>query len=156
MRGEFGKLLHAEMKKNDKIFVITPDLGYVLFDEIQKDFPNRFCNCGAAEQLAISIGVAYALEGYIPIIYSISSFLLLRPAEFIRNYLGGEKINVKLVGSGIDNDYKTQGPTHHMYKAKEFCDWLEINSFFPKPDNFFDEFNKFLYGENPAFIALRK
>lgn len=156
MRAHFGRILQDEMRKNDKIIIIAADLGYVLFDEIKKQFPNRFINCGAAEQLALGIAVGYALEGYIPVVYSISSFLLLRPSEFIRNYLGHEGINVKLAGSGIEDDYKTQGFTHHLFKTKELCDWLEIESYFPNKENLVDNVHDFIYDKNPAFIALRK
>jgi transketolase len=156
MRADFGKLLHEEMKKNDKIFIISPDLGYVLFDKIREDFPDRFCNCGASEQLAISIAVAYALEEYIPIVYSISSFLLLRPAEFIRNYLGYEGINIKLVGSGLEDDYKNQGFTHHFFGIVEYCDWMDIDCYCPDEKTLIEDFNRFINDPNPSFLGLRK
>jgi transketolase len=151
MRAHFAKLLHEEMKKNDKIIVITADLGYVLWDEIQKDFPDRFINCGAAEQLALGMAVGFALEGYIPIVYSITSFLLLRPAEFIRNYLGHEQINVKLVGSGLDDDYKHLGYSHHFFNVSEYCSWMNIRPYF-----LLEDFDLFVNSEEPAFLGLRK
>lgn len=151
MRQHFAQLLHEEMKKNDKIVLITADLGYKLWDEIIKDFPNRFINCGAAEQLAVGMAVGYALEGYIPIVYSITPFLLLRPAEFIRNYLGIERINVKLVGSGLDDDYKNQGYTHHFYHSMEYCNFMNI-----RPCYLLDDFDEFINETKPSFLALRK
>lgn len=156
MRRHFGDLLHAEMKNNKKIKVITADLGYGLFDQIMNDFPDQFLNCGAAEQLAVSLGIAAALNGYNPIIYSISSFLLLRPAEFIRNYLSHEQINVKLVGSGLDDDYKSQGYTHHLFKAEEYCSWMGIEYYYVDQHSLQYDFKNFIQSKKPSFLGLRK
>lgn len=156
MRIHCHEILHEEMKKNDKIILITPDLGYKFVDRIAADFPDRFINLYAAEQQALGVAIAYALSGYIPVVYSISSFLLKRGFEWIDNYMGEEGINVKLLGSGLEDDYKDAGYTHHLFKSKELCDWLEIESYFPNQDNFVDEFNKFLYSKEPGFLGLRK
>ena len=41
VRKTFVKLLHQEMKKNDKIVLVLGDLGYGHFDKIRQEFPNR-------------------------------------------------------------------------------------------------------------------
>ena len=46
-RREFVNLLINEMNKNEKIFLLTGDLGFGLFDDIRKKFPNRFINVGS-------------------------------------------------------------------------------------------------------------
>ena len=108
-RREFVNLLINEMNKNEKIFLLTGDLGFGLFDDIRKKFPNRFINVGSCEQLMIGLAVGLSYEGWIPLCYSITPFLLYRPFEFIRNYLNHELANVKLVGGGRDKDYKNLG-----------------------------------------------
>lgn len=113
MRGEFAYQLHQQMQQNSGIWVVTGDLGYGMLDAIRSDFPDRFINTGAAEQAMMGIGVGLALEGKIPFVYSISTFLLLRPFETIRNYLHREKIPVRLVGGGRDRDYAHDGYSHH-------------------------------------------
>lgn len=156
MRAHFGMLLYDEMKKNDKIRVISIDLGFVLFDKIKKDFPDRFLNCGAAEQSAIGIAAAWVLEGYLPIVYSISSFLLFRPAEYIRNYMGYEGLNIKLVGSGVNDDYKNQGQTHWAFNLEKYCDYMEIECYLPDENNFVKQFDDFIKSSEPGFLGLRK
>lgn len=113
MRKSFAKALHQQMQKNDQIFLITGDLGFKLFDEIRKDFPDRAINTGAAEQSMMGIGVGLAMEGKIPFVYSITPFLLFRTAETIRNYVNHEQIPVKLIGSGRDKDYSHDGFSHY-------------------------------------------
>lgn len=108
----FASLLHEQMTKNPAIVVITADLGFGILDKIRADFPDRFWNVGAAEQAAVGIAVGMALSGKIPVVYSITPFLLYRPFEWIRNYLDHENIPVKLVGTGRDKDYLHDGFTH--------------------------------------------
>lgn len=111
-RGWFAFEVYNQMVKNPDIWLVTVDLGYRMWDRIRDDFPERFVNTGAAEQSAIGITVGLALEGKIPIVYSITPFLLYRPFETIRNYLNREGIPVKLVGSGRGRDYNRDGFSH--------------------------------------------
>ena len=113
MRRRFQELLTEEMAKNEDIFLLVGDVGYRVFDHLRKDYPNRVINPGAAEQLMIGMGVGLAMEGKIPVCYSITPFVLYRPFEFIRNYLHHEQIPVKLVGSGRDDDYGPCGFSHY-------------------------------------------
>lgn len=115
MRGWFAYELFEHMKKNKDIYVIIGDLGYKFWDEHRAAYPNRVLNVGAAEQAMVGIGVGLALKGKIPIVYSITPFVLYRPFETVRNYVNHEKIPVKLIGTGRDKDYLDHG----------FCHWAE-------------------------------
>jgi transketolase len=112
IRGWFAAALHDEMQKDDKIWLIVADLGYGMFDQIRDNFPQRFVNCGASEQLAVGVGIGLALSGKKPFVYSITTFLLFRAFEWHRNYINHENIPVRLVGSGIDKDYAHDGISH--------------------------------------------
>lgn len=119
MRGYFAYEVYQQMAKNKRIWVITGDLGYKMWDRIRDDYPDRFINVGAAEQSMIGIGVGLALEGKIPIIYSITTFLLYRPFETLRNYVHKEKIPLKLIGSGREYDYAHDGISHWPEEDKK-------------------------------------
>ena len=112
MRKEFASFLHAEMALNEKLILLTGDLGYGLWDQIKIDYPNRFYNVMSSEQLMLGAAVGLATEGFIPIVYSITPFVLYRPFELLRNYLHHENISVKLVGGGRDRDYGYLGFSH--------------------------------------------
>lgn len=112
MRGWFAYELYKQMVKDERIWLLVGDLGYKAFDYIKRDFSDRFINCGAAEQSMIDIAIGLALNGKIPFVYSITTFLLYRPFEAIRNYVNHEKIPVKLIGSGRDRDYLHDGFSH--------------------------------------------
>lgn len=132
-RGFFAHELHKQMRKNHKIWVITGDLGYGMLDRIRDDFPDRFINVGAAEQAMMGIAVGLALEGKIPFVYSITTFLLCRPFETIRNYVNGEAIPVRLVGSGRNKDYLRDGISHWPLDDKKIMKvFKEIKSCWPE------------------------
>ncbi len=139
MRRCFADILHAEMAKNKNIWVITGDLGYKMWDGIRKDYENRFINAGAAEQAMMGIGIGLALKGKIPFVYSITTFLLYRPFETIRNYINREMIAVKLIGSGRDKDYIHDGFSHWAEEDKKImkifanirAKWPETNEELP-------------------------
>ena len=99
MRKAFSERLHLEMAKNKDIVVLTGDLGYGLWDRIRIDYQDRFFNVGSSEQLMMGMASGMAMEGKIPVVYSITPFLLYRPFEFIRNYVDHEKLPVKLIGA---------------------------------------------------------
>jgi transketolase len=142
------------MNKNEKIFLLTGDLGFGLFDDIRKDFPNRFINVGSCEQLMIGLAVGLSYEGWIPLCYSITPFLLYRPFEFIRNYLNHELANVKLVGGGRDKDYKNLGFSHWAEDDVKIMSSLENIEIY-KPETMSAEiFNEFIYNNKPSYINL--
>jgi transketolase len=154
MRHQFVSCLIEEMRKNDKIFVITSDLGYGLFDNLKQEFPDRFVNIGSCEQLMIGMAVGMSYEGWIPICYSITPFAIYRPFEFIRNYLNHEMANVKIVGGGRNKDYHNLGFSHQAEDDMEIMKTFKnIQSF--KPDDLSKDIIKlFLYNGLPSYINL--
>lgn len=158
MRFAFVANLEVEMESNESIVVLLGDLGYGIFDSIREKFPERCINVGSSEQLMIGLAVGLALEGKIPICYSISSFLIYRPFEFIRNLVDHEKIPVKLVGSGRDLDYGTAGFTHHSAELKDVLAVFEnIDSYWPdRREDLNSVMGDFLYSDNPAFLSLKR
>ena len=125
LRRRFADEIYLAMKKNKNIVLVTGDLGYRIWDQVKQDFPERFINVGAAEQSLIGISVGLALEGKIPITFSITPFLLYRPFETIRNYIDHEKIPVKLVGSGRNRDYEHDGFSHWSEEDKDIMKVLK-------------------------------
>jgi|SRR3989304_1449905 len=111
-RGYFSAQLYEEMLKNKDIWLLFGDLGYGMFNKHRETFPDRAINTGAAEMGMMGAAVGLALEGKIPVVYSITSFLLRRPFEILKFYVNDEQIPVKLVGSGRNKDYAHDGPSH--------------------------------------------
>lgn len=152
MRKHFASLLHNEMNKNDKIVLITGDLGFGLFDEIRKDFPDRFINVGSAEQLLIGLAIGMHYKGFIPVCYSITPFLIYRPFELLRTYVNYENIPLKLFGGGRDKDYSHDGMSHWG------CDDIKILSALDNIEVHKDDEVDInvLYSNRPVYVNLRR
>jgi transketolase len=156
MRKLFVDLLFEEMKKNDKIYLLTGDIGYGVLDKIRDTFPSRFKNVGCSEQLMIGIAIGLYYEGYIPICYSITPFVIYRPFEMIRNYVNNENIPIKLVGTGRNKDYMYLGFTHwaedDIEILKPFTNIIKM-----KPTELTtDIVSDFLYNNAPSYLNLSR
>ena len=156
MRKEFESFLHDEMSYNEKIVILTGDLGYGLWDKIKLDYPDRFYNVMSSEQLMVGAATGLAMEGFIPLVYSITPFVLYRPFELLRNYLNHECIPVKLVGGGRDKDYGYLGFSHWAEEDIKVLSTLENIQLF-KPENPTKKlYREFLYNEQPSYLNLSR
>lgn len=156
MRKEFASFLHGEMSYNERIVLLTGDLGYGLWDQIKIDYPDRFYNVMSSEQLMIGSAVGLAMEGFIPIVYSITPFVIYRPFELLRNYLDHENIPVKLVGGGRNKDYGYLGFSHWAEEDIKVLSTLENIELF-KPKKLGEKICKdFLYNYKPSYLNLSR
>lgn len=114
MRTAFIKALEKEAARNQKIFLLTADLGFMVFENFAKKFPQRFINMGVGEANMVGTASGLALCGKIPIIYSIGNFVTLRVLEQIRNDICYQNANVKIVTVGAGFSYGFDGPTHYV------------------------------------------
>lgn len=157
MRRDFHPILLDHMRRDPRVWLITPDLGYKMLDTCFAEFPDRSINCGAAEQLALGIAVGLADEGKIPVVYSITPFLLFRPAEWIRNYLNHERANVKLLAAGRDWDYQNDGFTHWAHDDKAFLSLFpQIRGYWPDTVADLPRVAEEWLKEGPAYLNLRR
>ena len=158
VRKAFVPLLYDEMGKNEDIVFVTGDLGYNHFDKFKVDYADRVINVGAAEQLLLGVGIGLAMDGKIPILYSMTPFLLYRPFEFIRNYVDYEKIPVKLCASGRGKDYDWLGWSHWATDDKvHMSGFKNIKKYWPEDGKVFeDQFQEFIYNQKPCYLNLSR
>ena len=114
MRNLVINKIHHLMKKNEKIFFLTADMGINLVEIFENDYPKRYLNVGIEEQNLISIASGLANIGYIPVVYTISNFLIHRCFEQIRNDIVLHDYPIVLVGTSSGFDNASLGPTHHV------------------------------------------
>jgi transketolase len=113
MRVAFAETLAELAEQDERILLLTGDLGYLVLDVFRQRFPERFFNLGVAEQNMVGVATGLAEAGFIPFVYSISPFASLRPYEFIRNGPVRHQLPVRIVGVGGGFDYGSAGMTHH-------------------------------------------
>lgn len=157
-RGWFAAALAAQMAQDERVWLLTSDLGYGMLDVIRDAFPRRFVNVGTCEQALIGIACGLAYRGLKPFCYSITPFLLCRPFEWHRNFVNHERIPVRLVGSGLDDDYERDGFTHHAFDARAILGLFpNVRTYWPETkEQVPDIVRAMCERDEPAFIALRR
>lgn len=138
MRKIFPKIIEKLMKKNKRIFCLLGDIGVFSFNNVFKNYKNRILNMSTMEQSMIGFAAGLAKTGYIPVIHSISPFLILRALEQIKIDFVYNKLNCNLVTVGASNDYAQLGVTHHCYEdISVLSNYKKINIFIPSnPEEF--------------------
>jgi transketolase len=70
-----------------------------------------------------------AIEGYRPIVYSITPFVIERPYEQVKIDIDEQNLPVMLIGY---SDYPTHGPTHRPLNPERLSTvFKNVKSFFP-------------------------
>ena len=113
MRKAFIQSLIKLASTDERVVLLTGDLGYLVIEEFIERFPNRFLNVGVAEQNMVGIATGLAEAGFIPYVYSITPFAALRPFEFIRNGPVYHNLPVRIVGIGQGVEYGLNGLSHY-------------------------------------------
>lgn len=113
MRKAFAEALVALADDDERVVLLTGDLGYTVLEPFAERFPSRFFNVGVAEQNMVGIATGLAEAGFTPFCYSIATFGTLRPYEFIRNGPAGHDLPVRIVGVGGGFDYGENGLSHY-------------------------------------------
>ncbi|MBM4388371.1 MAG: 1-deoxy-D-xylulose-5-phosphate synthase, partial [Deltaproteobacteria bacterium] len=84
MRSAFARKLKELAGRNGNIHLITADTGFTVFDDFQKEFPDRYLNIGIMESAMIGVAAGLALSGKTVFVYGIIPFVTMRCFEQIR------------------------------------------------------------------------
>lgn len=113
MRNTFAKTLMQLASADDRVVMLSADIGNRLFDDFKEKFPARFYNCGIAEANMIGMAAGMAASGLRPICYTITPFVTTRCLEQIRVDLCYHHLPVIIAGVGSGLGYAELGATHH-------------------------------------------
>jgi transketolase len=113
LRGAFIKALGELAERDHRILFLTGDLGFMAVEPFASKFQERFINVGVAEQNMVGLATGLAEAGFIPYVYSIVPFAVLRPYEFIRNGPIANRLPVRIVGVGAGFEYGNNGISHY-------------------------------------------
>ncbi len=112
-RESYGATLVELGRLDDKIVVMDADLaGSTKSGMFGKEFPDRFFNCGIAEQNMIGVAAGFATMGLKPFVSTFAMFAVCRPYEQIRNSIGYPHLNVKICASHGGVSVGADGASH--------------------------------------------
>lgn len=114
MRNTFAKTFYEAAKTDSRLCAVVADISPAgSMEQFRQEYPKRFVNTGVAEQIMIGMCAGMAMRGLKPFAYTIATFALFRPYEFIRDDLCYQGLPVTVVGIGGGVTYSTLGATHH-------------------------------------------
>jgi transketolase len=113
MRNAFAKQITSMAQRDDRIVLLSGDIGNRLFDDFKARCPDRFYNCGVAEANMVGVAAGLAMSQLRPVCYTITPFVTYRCMEQIRIDVCYHHVPVVIVGTGSGLSYASLGSTHH-------------------------------------------
>ena len=104
--------VHELARLDKRVVFIGSDLGAGVLESMRTEMPERWFMEGVAEQHIIGMAAGLALEGFIPYVNTIATFLTRRCYEQLVVDICLHRLPVRLIGNGGGVVYAPLGPTH--------------------------------------------
>ena len=112
MRRTCLDMVHDLARKDERVLYIGSDPGPGTLDPMKSEFPDRFFIEGVAEANVVGMSAGLAMEGFVPYVNTIATFLTRRCFEQVAIDLCLHNVKVRLIGNGGGYVYAPLGPTH--------------------------------------------
>jgi len=116
MRDQFSDTLVNFTLNDSRVYLLTGDHGYALFDSLRKKNPERYINAGIAEQNMVGVAAGMAKAGLVPVVYGLAAFVPVRVLEQIKLDVCFEKLKVIFIGDGAGVVYSKLGVSHQSFE----------------------------------------
>lgn len=158
MRKAALNYVHKLAQEDERVLFIGSDLGPGVLEAMKQEMPDRFFMEGVSEQHIIGMAAGLAMEGFIPFVNTIATFLTRRCYEQVALDLCLQNLPVRLIANGGGVVYAPLGPTHLAVEDIGIlrtlpnmtivapCDADEMNRFMPQT----------LDWPHPIYIRLAK
>lgn len=112
MRNTALNHVHALAGRDRRVVFVGSDLGVGTLKAMKAEFPDRFIMEGINEQNLIGLAAGLALDGLIPYVNTIATFITRRCYEQVAVDLCLHDLPVRLIGNGGGVVYAPLGATH--------------------------------------------
>jgi transketolase len=112
MRQTCVNMVYELAQRDDRVVFIGSDLSPGLLAGMKRDYPDRWYMEGVTEANVIGMAAGMALEGYLPYVNTIATFITRRCYEQVAIDLCLHDLPVRLIGNGGGYVYAPLGPTH--------------------------------------------
>lgn len=112
-RVAYGNTLAALAKEDKRIVVLDADVAKSTGTlPVMQQVPERFVNCGIAEQNMVCMAAGFATCGMIPFVTTFAVFTSMRAVEQVRNGVCYPNLSVKVAGTHAGLETGADGATH--------------------------------------------
>ena len=112
MRNTCLNMVYELAKRDGRTIFIGSDLSPGLLAGMKREMPERYYMEGVTEANIIGMAAGLAMDGYIPFVNTIATFITRRCYEQIAIDLCLHNLPVRLIGNGGGFVYAPLGPTH--------------------------------------------
>ena len=112
MRKTALECVYKLAQQDKRVLFIGSDLGHGVLDKMKNELPDQFFMEGVSEQFIIGMAGGLAMEGFIPYVNTIATFLTRRCYEQVAVDLCMHDLPVRLIANGGGGVYAPLGPTH--------------------------------------------
>lgn len=112
MRIRCVNMVYELAKRDERVVFIGSDLSPGLLANMRQDFPDRWYMEGVTEANVIGMAAGMAMDGYIPYVNTIATFITRRCYEQVAVDLCVHDLPVRLIANGGGLVYAPLGPTH--------------------------------------------
>src|SRR4051812_12645182 len=112
MRQTCLNMVHELAKRDKRPLFIGSDLSPGLLKAMKEEMPQRWYMEGITEQNVIGMAAGLAMEGYMPYVNTIATFITRRCYEQVAVDLCLHDLPVRLIANGGGLVYAPLGPTH--------------------------------------------
>ena len=112
MRQTCLNMVHELARRDERVVFIGSDLSPGLLADMKKEMPERWYMEGITEANVIGMAAGMAMEGFMPYINTIATFITRRGYEQVAVDLCLHNLPVRLIGNGGGLVYAPLGPTH--------------------------------------------
>lgn len=105
-------MVYELAKKDPRVVFIGSDLSPGLLQEMKDSMPERYYMEGVTEANVIGMSAGMAMDGYVPFVNTIATFITRRCYEQVALDLCLHHLPVRLIANGGGLVYAPLGPTH--------------------------------------------
>jgi len=116
MRQQAVNMVETLARRDARVVFIGSDLGPGVLKNMKRDMPERFFMEGVSEQHIIGMAAGMAMEGCVPYVNTIATFLTRRCFDQLAIDVCLENLPVRLIATGGGTVYAPLGPTHLAFE----------------------------------------
>jgi len=112
MRKTCLNMVHELAGRDERVVFIGSDLSPGLLADMKAEYPDRYYMEGITEANVVGMAAGMAMDGYMPYVNTIATFITRRCYEQVALDLCLHNLPVRLIGNGGGLVYAPLGPTH--------------------------------------------